>query len=300
MQTEVVKFCPVCKGSSFAGIIECEDYTYSHRQFTIQQCLSCHLLLTNPRPDQNTIGDYYKSETYISHSGKSNSIFDWLYLKARNYTLRWKLNMITSRKLKSAILDYGCGTGEFINYMATNNWDTSAVEPSDEARAKVEAQSKNKNLSVYKQLEDLPEKKFDVITLWHVLEHVPDPDILIAQLKQKLNQSGLIFVAVPNHQSFDGQHYQKHWAAYDVPRHFWHFAPTNMTQLFGNHSLVIREVLPMKLDAFYVSLLSEKYKNNSHHNFITPFRALLTGFRSNVKARKTSNYSSLIYIAGYA
>ncbi len=300
MQTELVKVCPICKGTSFINKIDCEDYTYSHRKFSIQQCISCHLLLTNPRPDQNTIGDYYKSEEYISHTGKTNSIFDWLYLMARKYTLRWKLNIITSRKPKGTILDYGCGTGAFINYMATNNWETFAIEPSDGAREKVNAQSETKNLLVYKRLEDLPEKKFDVITLWHVLEHVPDPGHLIGELTQKLNKDGLILVAVPNHESYDAQHYKTHWAAYDVPRHLWHFAQSNIVKLFNNNELSLKEVLPMKLDAYYVSLLSEKYKNKHSHNLVTPFKALLAGYKSNAKAKKTSNYSSLIYIAVHA
>ncbi|MEQ9412781.1 MAG: class I SAM-dependent methyltransferase, partial [Cyclobacteriaceae bacterium] len=200
MQTELVKFCPICKGTSFQHVIDCEDYTYSHQQFSIQRCVSCQLLLTNPRPHQDSIGEFYKSEEYISHTGKSNSIFDWVYLKARNYTLGWKHRMITKRKAKGTILDYGCGTGEFITYMAGNKWEASAVEPSDEARAKVESQKKN--LSVHKKLEDLPTKKFDVITLWHVLEHVPDPNTLISILREKLNEGGLLFVAVPNHESY--------------------------------------------------------------------------------------------------
>jgi len=297
MQTEVVKICPVCQGTSFVSVFNCEDHTYSHQQFSIQQCENCQLMITNPRPDQNTIGDYYKSDEYISHTGKSNSLFDWIYLRARSYTLGWKQKVIQSRKPVGRILDYGCGTGEFIQHMVKNGWAGCAVEPSDEARNKVQ---KLNNLKTYKSIDELPEKKFDIITLWHVLEHVPNPDELIQQLKQKLNTGGLIFVAVPNHEAHDAQHYKKHWAAYDVPRHFWHFAKSNMTTLLSNQQLKLNEVLPMKLDAFYVSLLSEKYKNQGRHNIITPLRALINGLRSNSKGAKTMNYSSLIYIAGHA
>lgn len=300
MQTEVVKFCPVCQGSSFVNEMECKDYTHSHQHFNIQRCEDCQLLLTNPRPDQTTIGNYYKSKEYISHTGETHSLLDWIYLRARNFTLRWKRNIISSRKTKGIILDYGCGTGEFITIMASNNWEAFGVEPSDEARKKVETKSKAINLSVFKKLDDLPEKKFDVITLWHVLEHVPHPDQLIQHLKEKLTEGGLIFVAVPNHKSYDAECYKNHWAAYDVPRHFWHFAPDQMAALFTNNNLNLKETLPMKLDAYYVSLLSEKYKNNSKHNWVTPIKALLKGLKSNAKARKTLNYSSLIYIAGHA
>lgn len=280
--------------------MECKDYTHSHQQFYIQRCEACHLLLTNPRPDQTTIGKYYKSEEYISHTGKTNSLFDWIYLRARTFTLKWKQNIITSRKPQGRILDYGCGTGEFVNQMAQNNWEALAIEPSDEARIKALQLSKSSNLSVYKTIAELPEKKFDVITLWHVLEHVPHPDQLIHHLKKKLNEDGLIFVAVPNYTSYDAAHYKNHWAAYDVPRHFWHFAPNHMAQLLTNSKLKLKETLPMKLDAYYVSLLSEKYRNNSKHSWVTPIKAILTALKSNAKARKTLNYSSLIYIAGHA
>lgn len=300
MQTELVKVCPVCNGTSFKNEIQCEDYTYSHQQFTIQQCMTCQLLLTNPRPDQNTIGDYYKSEEYISHTGKTNTLFDWIYLKARRYTVQWKYNLINSRKEKGAILDYGCGTGAFIHHMAKKNWEAVGIEPSDTARTRAEQLPAKKTLLLYKKLGDIPEKKFDVITLWHVLEHIPNPDQLIGSLKQKLNKNGLIFVAVPNHKSHDAQHYRNHWAAYDVPRHFWHFSQSNIRKLFDHNKLNLKEVLPMELDAYYVSLLSEKYKNKGTHNLVTPIKALLTGYRSNAKAKKTSNYSSLIYIAGHA
>lgn len=297
MQTEVVKICPVCRGNTFRPVFNCEDHTYSHQQFTIQQCENCQLMITNPRPDQNTIGDYYKSDEYISHSGKTNSLFDWIYLRVRNYTLGWKQKIIQSRKPVGTILDYGCGTGEFIHHMVSNGWESFAIEPSDEARGKIK---KHNNLTTFKSIDQLPEKKFDIITLWHVLEHVPNPDQLMQQLKQQLKEGGLIFVAVPNHEAFDAQHYKKHWAAYDVPRHFWHFAKNNMTHLLDNQQLLLKEVLPMKLDAFYVSLLSEKYKNQGHHNIFTPFRALINGLKSNSKGAESMNYSSLIYIAGHA
>lgn len=297
MGTEVVKVCPVCRGTSFSAYLECKDHTYSQDHFHIQQCSTCELLLTSPRPEQESIGDYYKSEDYISHSGKSHSIFDWLYLKARNYTLSWKLRLIQNRKSRGTILDYGCGTGEFINYMAANDWNAVGLEPSDEARAKINSRE---NLNLYRSIEELPDQKFDVITLWHVLEHVPEPASLISRLKQILKKDGLIFVAVPNHNSYDAQHYKKHWAAYDVPRHFWHFSQNNLMTLLNTAGLQTREILPMKLDAYYVSLLSEKYKNHKSHNLFTPFKAFVTAWRSNRKARKKMNYSSLIYIASHA
>jgi len=300
MQTEWVKICPVCKGTVFETVMQCTDHTYSHQPFVLQQCPSCQLLLTNPRPGPNAIGGFYQSDEYISHNRKARSFFDWAYLKARNHTLQWKHKLIASRKATGAILDYGCGTGEFIHYMAHKDWGAYAVEPSGLARGKARQLAAGKPLPIYESLEGLGGKKFDVITLWHVLEHVPHPGQLLATLKAKLNEGGLVFVAVPNHESYDARHYKQHWAAYDVPRHFWHFAQANMVQLLQHNGLAHLETIPMKLDAYYVSLLSEKYKNNLHHNLATPFMAMRTAWKSNAEARKTSNYSSLTYIAGHA
>lgn len=298
MQTESVKICPVCKGAEFKSIICCEDYTYSHKQFTIQACVFCGLQLTNPRPDQNSISEFYGSDEYISHTGESKSIFDLIYLKARRHTLDWKQKLVSAGKNKGTILDFGSGTGEFLSHMALNDWKAFGVEPSDKARKKAEGLPGNKQL--VSELESLPERKFDVITLWHVLEHVPNPDLLLSQLKSLLNKDGLIFVAVPNHESFDAQHYGKYWAAYDVPRHFWHFAQRTLERLFINQGLALQKIVPMKLDAFYVSLLSEKYKNNGRYSLLSPVKAINIALKSNSRAQKNLNYSSLIYVAKHA
>lgn len=298
MQTELVKICPVCSGSEFKSILSCEDYSYSHKQFTIQECNGCALRLTNPRPDQDAIGEFYRSEEYISHTSKSNSLFDWIYLKARGYTLRWKQKLISTEKSTGSLLDFGCGTGEFLSHMALNNWVAFGVEPSDKARKKAEGLPGTKQLAG--SLESLAEKKYDIITLWHVLEHVPNPDLLLRKLKSLLNDDGLIFVAVPNHESYDGKHYGKYWAGYDVPRHFWHFSQTTLPQLFTQQNLSLQKIVPMKLDAFYVSLLSEKHKNKGKHSFLSPLKAMSTGLKSNAKAQKNLNFSSLIYIAKHA
>ncbi|HCM76981.1 MAG TPA: hypothetical protein DIS90_11400 [Cytophagales bacterium] len=297
MQTEFVKHCPVCGGSNFQDVLTCEDHTYSHRQFTIQRCTQCELQLTNPRPDQNSIAQFYQSEEYISHSGKSNSLINFIYLKARSYTLKWKHGLVTKRKKKGSILDYGCGTGEFLAYMRKQNWETTGVEPSLTARQKANELVPD---SVFHRLEDLPESKYDIITLWHVLEHVPKPEELIVKLKLLLKKDGLIFVAVPNHQSYDAKYFKSYWAAYDVPRHFWHFDQNNMELLLFNYGFKLLQKMPMKLDAYYVSLLSAKYKNNGRQNLFVAIKAFIKGFQSNQKAKKSMNYSSLIYIAKHA
>lgn len=297
METELVKVCPVCRGTSFRNILTCKDHTYSQEFFTIQECETCQLRLTNPRPDQNSIGKFYQSSSYISHSGKPDNVFNLIYLQARKLALRGKFKLINRHKQPGTILDYGCGTGEFLKYMATHNWDVHGVEPAENARTKANnLLIKSKDL-IKPTLEELPNGNFDVITLWHVLEHIASPDQLLSTLKSRLNKDGFIFVAVPNYKSNDAEYYKEHWAGYDVPRHFWHFSQSQMKTLFERRGFQLLDKIPMKMDSYYVSLLSEKYKNNGVHNLISPIKAFVRGMISNEKAKKSMNYSSLIYIA---
>jgi 2-polyprenyl-3-methyl-5-hydroxy-6-metoxy-1,4-benzoquinol methylase len=218
-------------------------------------------------------------------------------LQARKIALANKFKLIKSHKKIGTILDFGCGTGEFLKYMSSRKWNGYGVEPAENARTKANQLLDITNETVFEKLEDLASTKFDIITLWHVLEHVPEPGRLLTSLKNILAKDGLIIVAVPNHESYDANYYKDHWAGYDVPRHFWHFASSQLQTLMKNQGLKLSTIAPMKLDAYYVSLLSEKYKNNGRHNLATPFNAFFRGLTSNAKAKKSMNYSSLIYIA---
>lgn len=186
------------------------------------------------------------------------------------------------------MLDIGSGTGDFLFTCKKDNWNVFGVEPSKEAREI----SSHKNIEVVSNLSFLEEDRFDVITLWHVLEHVENLFEYIETLKKKLKPDGVLIIAVPNFNSYDAKFYKEYWAAFDVPRHLWHFSQESIKKLFGNVSMKVEKVLPMKFDSYYVSMLSEKYKNGKHR-FL---KAFYIGFLSNLKARSTSEYSSLIYI----
>lgn len=296
MQRELLKICPVCKRKEFENVLTCEDYTYSQEHFDIQKCVRCNFHFTNPRPDAKFIHNFYESPDYISHTGKNQSILDSIYLGMRTLALRWKYRLILKRKVRGKLLDYGCGSGEFLAYMGKRGWEVFGMEPSALARDRANQLLGPGRRLVREKLEDIERKKLDVITLWHVLEHVPDPNKLLTDLKLLLADDGLIFIAVPNFESFDAQYYGKYWAGYDVPRHFWHFSHSTLQRLLSNQRFVIREKIPMKLDAFYVSLLSEKYKNKGKHSSIALIRAFVTGFISNLKGSRNMNYSSHIYI----
>ncbi len=267
--------------------IKCIDYTVSNETYTLYKNEEFDLLVTKPVPDN--LDDYYKSDDYISHTDSKKSLFDFTYQIVKNYTLKQKLKLINSFNTEEkTILDIGAGTGDFLSVCKKNNWEINGVEPSENAR---ELASK-KNIILENSVKEFQNKTFDVITLWHVLEHIPTLPEFIQTLKKLLKPNGILIIAVPNYKSYDAQIYKEFWAGYDVPRHLWHFSQTSIKKLFSLVNMNVIKILPMKFDAFYVSLLSEKYKKNKL-GFI---KAFFNGLRSNIKAKKSSEYSSLIYI----
>jgi 2-polyprenyl-3-methyl-5-hydroxy-6-metoxy-1,4-benzoquinol methylase len=216
-------------------------------------------------------------------------LFEKLYHFIKSIALKNKLNLINSlQPNKGRILDIGAGTGDFLSVAKNDGWQTIGVEPSDRAKAI----AKSKGVSFVEETTELEDHSFDLISMWHVLEHVPDLDKQIKELKRLLKPTGTLIIAVPNFKSFDAEHYGKFWAAFDVPIHFWHFSKTAIKLLFEKEEMKLEKVLPMKFDSFYVSLLSEKYKSGKM-NFVSAF---FTGLQSNWKAKKNFEYSSHIYI----
>jgi len=295
MSLEIVNQCPICKGTSFQPFLTCTDHTTTKEEFNVVKCSDCSLLVTSPRPSENSIAKYYESDRYISHTGGSKSLIDQVYRLARTYALNQKRKLIESHTIRKSLLDYGSGTGSFLNHCASNSWIAEGVEPSEQARLKANEFS---NLIIYSSIESIAkEKKFSAITLWHVLEHVHKLNETLSQLIQHLDPDGAFFIAVPNPESYDATKYRNNWAAYDVPRHLWHFNKKNISRLLFQHGLTVVDIKPMKLDSFYVSLLSEEYKKSQGSKFSHMLNGFLTGLASNQKAKKKMNYSSLIYIA---
>ena len=266
-----------------------KDYSVSKETFDLYYDETLDMLITHPQPSLENLGKYYESEDYISHTDNKRSLFEKLYHFIKSIALKNKLNLINSlQPNKGKILDIGAGTGDFLSVAKNDSWQTIGVEPSDRAKAI----AINKGVSFVEQTSELENHSFDVISMWHVLEHVPDLDKQIKELKRLLKPSGTLIIAVPNFKSFDAKHYGKFWAAYDVPIHFWHFSKTAIKLLFEKEEMKLEKVLPMKFDSFYVSLLSEKYKSGKM-NFV---KAFFIGLQSNWKASKNFEYSSHIYI----
>ena len=241
-----------------------------------------------PKPSLEKLPSYYESDDYISHTDGKRSVFEKMYHFIKGIALKKKLKLINSQGVKGKLLDIGAGTGDFLTVAKNDGWQTVGIEPS--AKAKEIAIKKGVNFA--QDLASLESNSFDIITMWHVLEHVPNLEEYISELKRLIKPSGTIIIAVPNFKSYDAKYYGEFWAAFDVPRHLWHFSKTAIQKLFANENLKLVDVLPMKFDSFYVSLLSEKYKNGKM-NFL---KAFWIGLKSNQYGNRKKEHSSHIYV----
>lgn len=265
------------------------DHSVSKETFDLYYDQDLDLLITSPQPSLENLGRYYESNDYISHTDSKRSLFEKAYHFVKGIALKNKLNLINNcNSAKGNLLDIGAGTGDFLLTAKQNGWNTIGVEPSEKAKGI----AINKGIQFSEATQDLESHSFDVITMWHVLEHVPNLEIQIKELKRLVKPNGTIIIAVPNFKSYDANYYGKFWAAFDVPIHFWHFSKTAIQLLFEKENIKLEKVLPMKFDSFYVSLLSEKYKNGKM-NFV---KAFWIGLVSNWKAKSSSEYSSHIYV----
>lgn len=272
--------------------MSCVDHTVSRETFNIVNCKACSFKYTNPRPTEDLLGPYYKSEEYVSHSNTKKGFINSTYQYVRKYTLLKKLQLVSKYYRTGKILDIGCGTGEFLNTCKLAKWDTTGIEPDVDAR-NMAISNFGLNVIPESEINSLQDASFDIISMWHVLEHVPRLNERLDDLKRLIKPSGVIIIAVPNCDSFDAKFYRENWAAYDVPRHLYHFTPKDIELLFKNHGLKMFKILPMVFDSFYVSMLSEKIKTGK----TKLLRSTWNGFLSNLFALKSGKvYSSQIYL----
>jgi SAM-dependent methyltransferase len=283
--------CPVCNSNDIYEVLNALDHTVSREQFPVWHCRNCSLRFTQSVPEGKDIGPYYKSGDYISHSETKQGVINSLYHLVRNITLRQKkLQVIRYTGMSTGnLLDVGCGTGAFLSVMEESGWFVNGLEPDENARKL--AIQKGIHVDPVEKLFDFPSGSFNAITLWHVLEHVHELHAYMDKLRELLKENGVLFIAVPNYTSGDAAHYKESWAAYDVPRHLYHFSPASMNTLLSLHQLRAEEILPMWFDSFYVSMLSEKYRDG---NILS---AIMQGTISNLNALGNRNRcSSLIYV----
>jgi 2-polyprenyl-3-methyl-5-hydroxy-6-metoxy-1,4-benzoquinol methylase len=280
--------CPVCEHTEFNNHLSLNDWMITKEAFTIVSCSNCGFHFTNPIPKEDVIGSYYKSEDYVSHSSTNKGLVNRIYTVVRNYTLAKKVSLVRSFTSGNSVLDIGAGTGHFLATCKQSGFSVQGLEPDLDAKNFAKSNF-NIDLESLDVLSTIPSSSKDCITMWHVLEHVYHLKRDLNDIVRVLNDTGVLFVAVPNMGSYDAKKYREYWAAYDVPRHLYHFEEATITNLLSQFDMKCVSVLPMKFDSYYVSMLSEKYKGGSI------VKAFLTGFVSNLKASKFG-YSSQIYV----
>lgn len=282
--------CPLCNNADLQPFLNVQDHTVSGEYFKLEQCVSCGFVLTNPQPSPDKLGDYYKSSEYISHSGSKKGLINQLYHIVRKRAIRSKYSLIKKYTELNSLIDYGCGQGDFLKFCVQNNVNALGYEPDESTRNyarefnKIPVQS----ISEYNSAKH----SVDAITMWHVLEHIPDIKEILRKHHSNLKVNGILVIAVPNRNSFDALHYKSNWAAYDVPRHLWHFTKNDISALAQQTGFQLIEDHPMIYDSFYVSMLSEKYKKGKLIAGIT------IGLISNIKSNLNPSlgHSSRIYI----
>jgi len=265
--------------------LNCKDYLVSNETYEVMLHPNYEMLVTSPVPLD--LSRYYESEKYVSHHNSKKTLLNVIYNTVKKQSFKKKISLFLNGKKNRNLLDIGAGTGDFLAFCKDNNFKVTGTEPSDVGRQQIE----EKGITVFKEIDKVLDKKFDVITMWHVLEHVPNLCEYLKHLKKLLNKNGKLIIAVPNFKSYDANHYKEFWAAYDVPRHLWHFSQKSIQELFSSVEMEVVKIHPMKYDSFYVSMLSEKNKTGKS-NLI---KAFWIGLKSNLQASKTKEYSSLIY-----
>lgn len=264
-----------------------KDFLVSGASFDLLYDSKREILVTSPQPKPEELSRYYESEDYISHTDEDKGLMASLYQMVKRYSLSKKLRLIASLNRGSgSLLDIGAGTGEFLKLIKEYNWKVQGVEPNEKARSFASI----KDLKLNESIDELAGNTFDVVTLWHVLEHLPDLENTIAKIEAFVKPGGVLIIAVPNFRSYDAKYYKNYWAAYDVPRHLWHFSKESMKVLFSSEMKLVK-TKPMIFDSFYVSLLSEKYRSGKNFSI----KAILVGLWSNIVALKSGESSSHIY-----
>ena len=284
--------CPVCSSEQFVLALSCTDYTTTKEVFEISQCNVCSLRFTNPRPDIAESGRYYQSEDYISHTDSKKGLLNKLYQIARDYMISTKYASTIKKYNAKSLIDYGCGTGDFLKYCIDKGIAAKGLEIDESAR-KIATDKGCKDVYAPSHLSALKDRSTDMITLWHVLEHVHELHDTIKHFNRILNDHGTLVIAVPNHEAYDAKVYKKYWAAYDVPRHLYHFNLESMTRLMSDEGFNLIDTKTMRLDPFYIALLSNKYKSGG----MNPLKAVYIGVMSNLKTLfNIKHSSSIIYI----
>lgn len=307
-----LKSCPVCGSEVIGKALNVVDYFSSEELFPLFDCHRCGFRFTNRFPPGDTIERYYDSPEYIAHSDTHRGLVNKLYHAARQVMVKRKVRLVAAAVQKVVgslnatskigesngsvrLLDMGCGTGYFLHAAKKRGFAVSGIEKGRKAREYaigkfgLDVQGEEAFWSIERE-------SYHVVTLWHVLEHLEKLNESIEKIKEMLTGKGIAVIAVPNHLAYDARFYKERWAAYDVPRHLWHFTPATLERLLVRHGLVVTGKHALPFDPFYISLLSEKYAKSNP--LVRYARASLVGLISLVRSwSNVEQASSIVVIA---
>lgn len=263
---------------------EITDYFLSKEKFFVQKTSTPGVLETSPKP--KSIKKYYASSKYLSHN-KEKTLFAWVYFFFKKISIASKVRTIKSfKKNFISLLDYGAGDGFFVHSLRQKKIDAVGYDPFFKYNEK--GMYNDPNFFKKNNL-----NKFDIITMWHSLEHTQSYSQALENAKSMLSDKGVLIVACPNYKSFDSEYYKRYWAGYDVPRHLWHFSPKGMRVVFSSLGFELLKTKGMFWDPFYVSMVSEKYKSSK----LWFIKGFFVGLASCLASIFNKNPSSVVYVA---
>ena len=275
--------CIICSSESTSPFLMINDRLANIKEdFQLVKC-ECGLVYLNPRPKFENIKKFYQSHEYDPHKNLKNNFRDKTYKIVQKLTLKWKHKIITSFITTGALLDIGGGRGAFAKFMKEKGWEVTLQENFGKIDKRING------LHHIKKLEELDcSDKFDVITLWHSLEHIHDIHALFNKINKFLNPVGILLIAVPNINAPERKFYNKNWAPYDAPRHLYHFNLSSLTLLCSNYGYEIVQKFSLYQDTPYNILLSIK-----NYNLIQLIKAGIVFFYSFITTLiRGPNYAS--------
>lgn len=286
--------CPLCADGKPDRFLEAVDFFLTKEKFILARCPACGLILTQDPPGEENIGRYYESEEYVSHDDSGTGLSHLIYRRVRSLMLKRKRKIVNKLTglTKGSVLDIGSGTGHFLSEMNRSGWDTKGIEPNRKAR---DFSVTKLGLDVLppEELKEFPDSVFDCVTLWHVLEHFHDPFGYVSEIRRLLKPKGICIIALPNSSSFDAEHYGNFWAAWDVPRHLWHYNPHTFRLFAEKSGFKVTALKRLPFDVFYISILSEKHRGSG----FSLMKGIIKGLYFSLLAMfRKEKGSSLIYI----
>lgn len=223
--------CPICEQRNLSYMFDARNMdSIVKKQFHVMKCQGCGLVMTDPRPTEDTIGVFYENGIYEEKEKKIKIVLINPVMKLMQAQ---RLGMIKKFATRGKLLDVGCGKGKFLQAAAADGWEAWGIEPSLRSVQFIGKDAPFKLITGRLEEAELPEGYFDFITMWHTLEHFHRPIETLRSVYQVMSDNGYLLIRVPNSDSWDFRIGHGRWFHLDVPRHLYHFSPASLSTLLG-------------------------------------------------------------------